>query len=80
MELTDEAKDFISEKGWDKDFGARPLKRAIQKYIEDLLAEMLVNKQLNEGETVVLDLNEAKDGLVGKTSKPKKSSAAEKSS
>jgi ATP-dependent Clp protease ATP-binding subunit ClpC len=54
------------------------LKRAIQKYIEDLLAEMLVNKQLNEGETVVLDVNEAKDGLTGKTSKPKKS--AEKSS
>ncbi|PTT76447.1 MULTISPECIES: ATP-dependent Clp protease ATP-binding subunit [unclassified Chryseobacterium] len=79
VELTEEAKDFISEKGWDKDFGARPLKRAIQKYIEDLLAEMLVNKQLTEGETVVLDLNEAKDGLAGKTSKPKKS-AAEKSS
>jgi len=80
VELTEEAKDFISEKGWDKDFGARPLKRAIQKYIEDLLAEMLVNKQLNEGETVVLELNEAKDGLVGgKTSKSKKS-AAEKSS
>jgi ATP-dependent Clp protease ATP-binding subunit ClpC len=77
VELTEDAKDFISEKGWDKDFGARPLKRAIQKYIEDLLAEMLVNKQLNEGETVILDLNEAKDGLTGKTSKPKKS--AEKS-
>jgi ATP-dependent Clp protease ATP-binding subunit ClpC len=78
VELTEEAKDFISEKGWDKDFGARPLKRAIQKYIEDLLAEMLVNKQLNEGETIVLDVNEAKDGLAGKTSKTKKS--AEKSS
>ncbi|KAA0129880.1 ATP-dependent Clp protease ATP-binding subunit [Chryseobacterium sp. SN22] len=78
VELTDEAKDFISDKGWDKDFGARPLKRAIQKYIEDLLAEMLVNKQLSEGETVVLDLNEAKDGLTGKSSKSKKS-AAEKS-
>ncbi|MDR2206547.1 MAG: ATP-dependent Clp protease ATP-binding subunit [Flavobacteriaceae bacterium] len=65
VELTDEAKDFISEKGWDKDFGARPLKRAIQKYIEDLLAEMLVNKQFSEGETVVLTVNEAKDGLVG---------------
>ncbi|STD12243.1 ATP-dependent Clp protease ATP-binding subunit ClpC [Chryseobacterium carnipullorum] len=78
VELTEDAKDFISEKGWDKDFGARPLKRAIQKYIEDLLAEMLVNKQLNEGETVVLEVNEAKDGLTGKTSKPKKT--AEKSS
>ncbi|WP_027387251.1 ATP-dependent Clp protease ATP-binding subunit [Chryseobacterium gregarium] len=79
VELTDEAREFISEKGWDKDFGARPLKRAIQKYIEDLLAEMLVNKQLNEGETVILDVNEAKDALAGKASKPKKS-AAEKSS
>ncbi|WPO82729.1 ATP-dependent Clp protease ATP-binding subunit [Chryseobacterium sp. JJR-5R] len=79
VDLTDEAREFISEKGWDKDFGARPLKRAIQKYIEDLLAEMLVNKQLNEGETVILDVNEAKDALTGKTSKPKKS-AAEKSS
>lgn len=71
VELTDEAKDFISEKGWDKDFGARPLKRAIQKYIEDLLAEMLVNKQFSEGETVVLKLNEAKDGLEGETKKVK---------
>lgn len=65
IQLTDEAKDFIADKGWDKDFGARPLKRAIQKYIEDLLAEMLVNKQLKEGETIVLNLNEAKDGLKG---------------
>ncbi|KFC24272.1 ATP-dependent Clp protease ATP-binding subunit [Chryseobacterium sp. FH1] len=69
VELTEEAKDFISEKGWDKDFGARPLKRAIQKYIEDLLAEMLVNKQFGEGETVVLKVNEAKDGLEGETVK-----------
>jgi len=67
IELTDDAKDFISEKGWDKDFGARPLKRAIQKYIEDLLAEMLVNKQFGEGQTVVLKVNEAKDGLEGET-------------
>ncbi|MNK25074.1 ATP-dependent Clp protease ATP-binding subunit ClpC [compost metagenome] len=69
VELTEEAKDFISEKGWDKDFGARPLKRAIQKYIEDLLAEMLVNKQFGEGQTVVLKVNEAKDGLEGETVK-----------
>jgi len=73
IELTEEAKDFISEKGWDKDFGARPLKRAIQKYIEDLLAEMLVNKQFGEGETVILKVNEAKDGLEGETQKEKSS-------
>lgn len=67
--LTEDAKDFIAEKGWDKDFGARPLKRAIQKYIEDLLAEMLVNKQFSEGETVILQVNEAKDGLERETPK-----------
>ena len=75
VHLTDDAKDFISEKGWDKDFGARPLKRAIQKYIEDLLAEMLVNKQFTEGEEVVLKLNEAKDALEGETSKKSKEKA-----
>ena len=75
VQLTDEAKDFIAEKGWDKDFGARPLKRAIQKYIEDLLAEMLVNKQFTEGEEVVLKLNEAKDALEGETSKKSKQKA-----
>ena len=75
VHLTDGAKDFIAEKGWDKDFGARPLKRAIQKYIEDLLAEMLVNKQFTEGEEVVLKLNEAKDALEGETSKKSKEKA-----
>ncbi len=64
LQLTDEAKDFIAEKGWDKDFGARPLKRVVQKYIEDLLAEMLVNKQIDEGEELLLSLNETKDALV----------------
>ncbi|QDP85354.1 ATP-dependent Clp protease ATP-binding subunit [Chryseobacterium sp. SNU WT5] len=71
VDLTDEAKEFIAEKGWDKDFGARPLKRAIQKYIEDLLAEMLVNKELSEGSTVILKLNEVKDGLEGEPTKKK---------
>ena len=75
VEMTAEAKAFIGEKGWDKDFRARPLKRAIQKYIEDLLAEMLVNKQLVEGETVLLKLNEAKDALEGTTPSKEKTSA-----
>lgn len=66
VQLSAEAKDFIAEKGWDKDFGARPLKRAIQKYIEDVIAEMLVNKQFVAGETISLELNEEKDVLVGK--------------
>ena len=79
VELTDGAKDFIAEKGWDKDFGARPLKRAIQKYIEDLLAEMLVNKQFGEGETVILKLNEAKDALEGSSQKEKNNKESIKS-
>ena len=66
VELTDEAKEFIVEKGWDKDFGARPLKRAIQKYIEDILAEMLVNKEMQEGDTVILEVNENKDSFIGR--------------
>ena len=69
VQLTDEARDFIAEKGWDKDFGARPLKRAIQKYIEDLLAEMLVNKQMKEGQLVTLKVNDAKDALENETPK-----------
>ncbi len=73
VDLTDEAKLFIADKGWDKDFGARPLKRAIQKYIEDLLAEMLVNKQLAEGGSVILQVNEAKDGLESQPVKKKAS-------
>lgn len=66
VELTAEAKDFIVEKGWDKDFGARPLKRAIQKYVEDLLAEMLVNKEMKEGDKVLLDVKEDRSDLVRK--------------
>lgn len=72
VELSEEATEFIAEKGWDKDFGARPLKRAIQKYIEDLLAEMLVNKQMKEGDKIVLKLNEAKDALEAEKSPKRK--------
>ncbi|OFM81788.1 ATP-dependent Clp protease ATP-binding subunit [Weeksella sp. HMSC059D05] len=63
LELTTEAKDFIAEKGFDKDFGARPLKRAIQKYIEDPLAEEIINANVTEGDHVILELNDAKDGV-----------------
>ena len=55
------------------------MKRAIQKYIEDLLAEMLVNKQFGEGETVILNLNEAKDALEGSSQKEKNNKESIKS-
>lgn len=63
LELTEGAKNFIAEKGFDKDYGARPLKRAIQKYIEDPMAEEIINSEIVEGDKLILDVNEAKDGV-----------------
>ncbi len=55
VEMTDKAKDFIVDKGFDKQYGARPLNRAIQKYVEDELAEKIVNSQVEEGDKILLD-------------------------
>jgi ATP-dependent Clp protease ATP-binding subunit ClpC len=55
MEITQEAKDFIVEKGWDSQYGARPLKRAIQKYLEDPLAEEIIKSHLEPGDKIVID-------------------------
>ncbi|WP_041567446.1 ATP-dependent Clp protease ATP-binding subunit [Nonlabens dokdonensis] len=72
LNLSDKAKDYISDKGFDKEYGARPLKRAIQKYIEDHLAEEIVNSQLQEGDTIFMDLDEKKNELIVKIEKPSK--------
>ena len=61
LKLSKKAKDFIAEKGFDKQFGARPLKRAIQKYIEDSLAEQIVNANLVSGDTISLDRDASDD-------------------
>ena len=63
LKISDKAKNFIAEKGFDKQYGARPLKRAIQKYIEDVLAEEIVNAKLTEGNTIFLDLEDGKEQL-----------------
>ena len=63
LKLTKEAKDFIVDKGFDKKYGARPLKRAIQKYIEDALAEKIVNSSLKEGDSIVMDYDKEHDSL-----------------
>ena len=63
LDLSVEAKDFLSEKGYDPQFGARPLNRAIQKYIEDPLAEFILGEQPTEGTHFEAVLNEEKDGL-----------------
>lgn len=61
--LTESAKDFIVDKGYDEKFGARPLKRAIQKYIEDPMAEEIIKTNLQQGDTITLDLDDEKTGL-----------------
>jgi ATP-dependent Clp protease ATP-binding subunit ClpC len=61
IELTQEAKDFVSDKGYDEQFGARPLKRAIQKYLEDAIAEEIIQNKLEEGDTVMIDVQKEDD-------------------
>ncbi|MCL9809435.1 ATP-dependent Clp protease ATP-binding subunit [Flavobacterium luminosum] len=73
LELSEEAKAFIAEKGFDKQFGARPLKRAIQKYIEDALAEEIITSKIHEGDVIEMDLNTESQELkvtIKKSEKP----------
>ncbi len=72
LKIDDAAKDFIAEKGYDSNFGARPLKRAIQKYLEDGLAEEIINAHLEEGDTIKVSLDKDKLELKMKIFKPKK--------
>jgi len=76
LTLTDDAKDFIADKGFDKQYGARPLKRAIQKYIEDTLAEEIVNSQLQEGDSIFMDLDKKNNELTIKIDKNSEESKA----
>ena len=64
LEITDAAKNFIAEKGYDVQFGARPLKRAIQKYLEDELAEMIIRATVQEGDTIRVDFDEENHKIV----------------
>jgi len=72
LTLTTKAKDFIAEKGWDPHFGARPLKRAIQKYIEDELAEEIIKARVQEGDTIRIDYDTKKEKIKIGIRKPKK--------
>ena len=62
--ITEAAKNFIADKGFDPQFGARPLKRAIQKYLEDEMAEAIIGNDINEGDTITIDLDETKEKIV----------------
>lgn len=63
IELSDAAKDFVLEKGYDIQYGARPLKRAIQKYLEDPMAETIIKSSLVEGDTMVVDFDAEKEEI-----------------
>ena len=71
LKLSESAKDYIADKGFDKKYGARPLKRAIQKYIEDSLAEEIINSKLKEGDSISIDLDKKTNDLIIKITKKK---------
>jgi ATP-dependent Clp protease ATP-binding subunit ClpC len=73
LNLSDTAKAFIAEKGFDKQFGARPLKRAIQKYVEDALAEEIITSKIATGDIIFMDLDETSQELTVAIQKAKKS-------
>ena len=72
VKISKGAKDFIADKGFDSKFGARPLKRAIQKYFEDPLSEEIINAKIKEGDLISVNLNKDKSELLMKISNPKK--------
>ena len=74
ISLTDKAKEFVATKGYDIQFGARPLKRAIQTYIEDGIAEMILSEETSEGDTIVVDKADDKDELTFCDRKPETTS------
>ena len=61
--VTDKAKEFLSEKGWDSNYGARPLKRAIQKYVEDVLAEEILLNRIDDKRKVTLEYNDVTEKM-----------------
>ncbi|WP_320814701.1 ATP-dependent Clp protease ATP-binding subunit [Flavobacterium sp.] len=72
LALSEKAKDYIAEKGFDRQFGARPLKRAIQKYVEDALAEEIITSKIHEGDEIFMDLDEKTNELTVSIKKAKK--------
>ena len=74
VKLTDGAKEFIADKGFDSAFGARPLKRAIQKYLEDPIAEEILKGEIHDGDTLEIDYDKEKEEItvVNKSGKKKK--------
>jgi len=75
--LSDEAKNFIASKGYDVQYGARPLKRAIQKYLEDEMAEVIIQASVSEGDAIEVDFDKENEKIITRiVSNPKKKSIA----
>ncbi|WP_372642408.1 ATP-dependent Clp protease ATP-binding subunit [Ancylomarina sp.] len=72
VKISPAAKDFIAKKGYDVQFGARPLKRAIQKYLEDEMAEVIIRASLTEGDTISVGLDKIKEKITTKILKQNK--------
>ncbi|MCB9359761.1 MAG: ATP-dependent Clp protease ATP-binding subunit [Flavobacteriales bacterium] len=72
IDLTEKAKDYIADKGYDEAYGARPLKRAIQKYLEDPLAEEIIQSTIHEGDTIKVELDDVTKELTFNVVKGKK--------
>lgn len=64
VELTESAKEFITERGYDPAYGARPLRRYLQKHVETLAARIILEGNISEGQTIVIDTSEREDGLI----------------
>jgi len=77
IELTDKAKDFIADKGYDAKYGARPLKRSIQKYLEDPLAEQIIQHEIGDGDKLVVDYDTKKEEIIIKPKKGRKKKSTE---
>lgn len=70
LDISPEAKEFIATKGYDQQYGARPLKRSIQKYLEDPLAELIINSELKAGDTIKVDYDKETDKVLTSVEKP----------
>ena len=76
--LTEEAKDFIADKGYDQKFGARPLRRSIQKHLEDPLADEIINANVEEGDTIEVGFDKKKEEITVKVKKNKGGKSSKK--
>ena len=77
LELSEKAKNFVASKGYDVQFGARPLKRAIQKYLEDEMAELIIRASVGQGDTLMVDFDEEQQKIVTSVKNSKESAPAE---